>query len=101
MCVVSSLRDVDEPERMRMGVCWGPRAEQSARFVVVSSIARPSVLAHELGHYHGLPHSRVRNNVMSYDRDPGSEIAFDEAQARTIRASARAYVKSGAIAVHP
>ena len=95
--VVSSLRDVDEPDRMRMGVCWSPHADQATRFVVISSIARPSVLAHELGHYHGLPHSKVLNNVMSYDRD-GGEIAFDPAQSRTIRASAQAYRRDGILA---
>ena len=92
--VVASLKDVDEADRMRMGVCWSPHADQATRFVVVSSIAKPSVLAHELGHYHGLPHSKVTNNVMSYDRD-GGEIAFDAVQSRTIRSSAERYFREG------
>lgn len=92
--VVASLRDVDEKDRYRMGVCWGPRDEQASRFVVISSIAGRSVLAHELGHYHGLPHSKARNNVMSYDRD-GGEVFFDALQARTIRRSADAYLRAG------
>lgn len=96
--VVASLRDVDEPDRMRMGVCWSPRGNQTTRFVAISSIAKPAVLAHELGHYHGLPHSKTRNNVMSYDRD-GGEPFFDALQIRTIRSSARDYVRAGILDV--
>ena len=89
--VVASLRDVDDPSRMRMGVCWTPRGDDArARYVIVSSIARPSVLAHELGHYFGNPHSKVPNNVMSYDRTAGVAPFFDEAQGKVLRRTARA-----------
>jgi hypothetical protein len=93
--VVAALRDVDERDRYRMGVCWSPRGEQASRFVVVSAIAKPSVLAHELGHYFGNPHSRVVNNVMSYEREEGMDVFFDPSQARIIRASARSYLSAG------
>ena len=94
--VVASLRDVDDPSRMRMGVCWSPRGD-GARYVIVSSIARPSVLAHELGHYFGNPHSKVPNNVMSYDRTAGVAPFFDDAQGSVLRRTARALFQRGVL----
>jgi hypothetical protein len=95
--VVASLRDVDDPSRMRMGVCWSPRGDSVARYVIVSSIARPSVLAHELGHYFGNPHSKVPNNVMSYDRTAGVAPFFDDAQGKVLRRTARALFQRGVL----
>ena len=73
--VVQSLRDVDEPTRMRMGVCW-TETTSKRRYIVLSSTAKPSVLAHELGHFFGNGHTQVVNNLMSYDRD-GGEVFLD------------------------
>jgi hypothetical protein len=90
--VVGSLRDVDEPERMRMGVHWRPESAKQKHWVVVSASAMPSTLAHELGHFFGNPHSPVTNNVMSYSRT-GEDVFFDERQASKIRSMARLYVR--------
>jgi hypothetical protein len=94
---VASLRDVDEPDRYRQGVHWRPRGPaypRTAHFVVVSAIAGPTVLAHELGHYFGNGHSDVPGNIMSYDRGDGPPF-FDDAQARRIRATARRFLDAG------
>lgn len=65
--VVAELMDVDEPGRVRRGVHWHVRDAPSERFVIVSAIAGPRVLAHELGHYFGNPrHSEVPGNLMCY-----------------------------------
>ena len=80
--LVRALEDVDEPGRMRMGVCWTGRGGK--RFLVMSRIAGASVLAHELGHFFGNPHSGVMNNVMSYSRDGGTPF-FDAPQGQTIK----------------
>jgi hypothetical protein len=94
--VVQSLRDVDEPERFRMGVHWRERANRARHFVVVSRIAAPTVLAHELGHFFGNPrHSETPNNVMSYERDPQVTPFFDPAQGRRIEQAIRRYLASG------
>jgi hypothetical protein len=93
--LVQSLRDVDEPSRMRMGVHWRERADRTKHFVVVSGIAAETVLAHELGHFFGNPHSETRNNVMSYGRDPAVPPFFDDAQGRRIEQMLRRYLRSG------
>jgi hypothetical protein len=95
VAVVGSLRDVDEPGRMRMGVCWRNRKQLAQRYILLSSTAKPSVLAHELGHFFGNAHSAVRNNVMSYERDEGVLPTFQAAQLARVRAAANEYVARG------
>jgi hypothetical protein len=90
--VVSSLRDVDDPTRMRRGVHW--HAPSGAHYLILVAGAPTTVLAHELGHYFGNPHSRVLDNVMSYERS-GAPVFFDADQGKRISTRARAYVKSG------
>lgn len=90
--LVRELEDVDEPGRMRRGVCWTGRGGK--RFLIVSAISGPSVLAHELGHFFGNPHSAVTDNVMSYSRT-GAQVFFDEAQGATIGAFAARFVATG------
>lgn len=95
--LVLSLRDVDDPSRYRQGVHWRPRGRgypPGAHLVIVSSIAGPHVLAHELGHYFGNGHSDVPGNIMSYERGDVPPF-FDEDQARRIRASARRFLRRG------
>ncbi|MCA9707998.1 MAG: matrixin family metalloprotease [Myxococcales bacterium] len=63
--VVRRLADVDVPGEVIRGVHWRDRAETSRRWVILSSIASSLVLAHELGHFFGLPHSRYRKSLMN------------------------------------
>jgi hypothetical protein len=91
---VASLRDVDEPERMRRGVHWHSASRSGAHFVIVSSIAGPDVLAHELGHYLGNPeHSEVAGNLMSYEHTEVTPF-LDEAQVGRLRRRLRTYLTS-------
>jgi hypothetical protein len=83
---VRSLRDVDDPRLYRMGVTWRNLRNLKQRYVIVAGSARPTTLAHELGHYFGLPHVTATNNLMSYDRD-GGEVFLDAPQMKTIRTS--------------
>jgi hypothetical protein len=86
--VVASLMDVDEPGVVRRGVHWRHRAIPQRRIIILSSIAAPTILAHELGHYFGNPHSPRADNLMSYTRT-GAPLFLDEKQ----RARVRAYLK--------
>ena len=88
--IVRELEDVDEPGRYRMGVTWTSRIDQK-RYVVVARSAKPSVLAHELGHLFGNQHSSVANNLMSYSRD-GSTIFIDDRQKATIGSFAERFL---------
>jgi hypothetical protein len=90
--VVGSLRDVDDPSQMRRGVHW--HASSGAHYLILVASAPTTVLAHELGHYFGNPHSQVVDNVMSYERS-GAPVFFDADQGRRIGAKAREYVRSG------
>lgn len=94
--VVESLRDVDDPSQMRRGVHWRPRGGPAGRhYVILSSIAGPTVLAHELGHFFGNPrHSEVPGNIMSYAHGQGIPV-FDDRQARTVMAFARRFLATG------
>lgn len=92
--VVRDLEDVDEPGRFRMGVCWTGRANK--RFIVIARTARPTVLAHELGHFFGNhQHSTVVNNLMSYAREPGANVFLDDKQIATIKSFTAMYLETG------
>lgn len=92
--IVSSLRDVDDPSQLRRGVHWHSRSPsyQGAHFVIVSSVAGPNVLAHELGHYLGNPaHSDVVGNLMSYMPGEGLPV-LDPAQQKRVSRAARRFI---------
>lgn len=95
--VVGSLRDVDDPSQLRRGVHWRPAGMPGAHFVVVSRVAGPDVLAHELGHFFGNPHSDVPNDVMSYQRDGTTPAFFERHEIVRIRRHARRFRARGEI----
>jgi hypothetical protein len=96
--VVDSLRDVDDPQEMRRGVHWhGPGG---THYIILIATASPQVLAHELGHFFGNPHSKVVDNLMSYERS-GGWVFFDADQGRRIVARAREYLQSGELSPVP
>jgi hypothetical protein len=94
---VKSLRDVDEPERMRSGVHWRPAGHPGKHFVIVASHSDSEVLPHELGHFFGnRQHPDVAGNIMSYLPTPrGTLPSFDGTQKRRIRRFARRFLQTG------
>lgn len=63
--VVRRLADVDVAGEVIRGVHWRDRSQTSRRWIILSSIASPMVLAHELGHFFGLPHTKHRESIMN------------------------------------
>lgn len=94
--IVAALLDVDEPGRVRRGVHWHAGGRSTgAHYVILSAIAEPDVLAHELGHFLGNPrHSDTPGNLMSYEH--GAALPFlDATQQRRLQRALRAYLNSG------
>lgn len=90
--VIASLMDVDEPGRVRRGVHWHLRADRDRHVILLSTIAAPGVLAHELGHFFGNGHSPTDDNLMSYVRT-GAEVFLDDRQVSRVREMLRAYLR--------
>ncbi len=91
--VVAALEDVDEPGRYRKGVAWTSRPS-GARFVVLSGEAPRTVLAHELGHIFGNPHTDVPDNLMSYRR-AGGPIFLNDGQVARITSFSQRFLETG------
>jgi len=91
--VVASLRDVDDPKHYRLGVCWRPGRTRrpGVRLIILTPDALATTLAHELGHYLGNPHTRLRGNLMSYKR-AGADASLTPAQVRRLSAEARRFL---------
>ena len=60
--VTAQLDDLDVPGGVIRGVAWPAGAR---KLVILSTIAPDRVLAHELGHVFGLPHSRYPISIMN------------------------------------
>jgi len=70
--LVRRLADVDVEGAVIRGVHWRDRAGKGVRrWVILSSVASHPVLAHELGHFFGLPHSKYAISIMNKRRAPG------------------------------
>jgi hypothetical protein len=60
--VTAQLDDIDVKDHVIRGVAW-PAAGK--KFVIISTIAPDRVLAHEIGHVFGLPHSAYAISIMN------------------------------------
>ncbi len=63
--VVGALADLEDPRFPLFGVHWRPRNPAGRRFIVLASYAWGRTMAHELGHFFGLPHSTYPISIMN------------------------------------
>jgi hypothetical protein len=63
--VVGALADLDDAAFPLFGVHWRTTKQTSRRFVILSSYAWGRTMAHELGHFFGLPHSTYAISIMN------------------------------------
>ncbi len=77
--LIEQLDDVDAPGEQIRGLHWRQRSKISKRWVLLSKIAPTMVLAHEFGHFFGLPHSTYAASIMNKRRrehPPREERSF-------------------------
>jgi len=92
------LDDVDTAGAMAWGVTW---RKGSRKFVIVSTQGKPRVLAHELGHVFGLPHSTHAISIMNKtprDEPPVEQRTFHADELAKMKPRLRALLRAKVIA---
>jgi hypothetical protein len=96
--VVGRLDDVDVIGEQIRGVHWRQRSNTDKRWLILSAIAQSTVLAHELGHFFGLPHSSYRRSIMNKtprDDPPWEARVFVDEELAIVRTERDAMLGDG------
>jgi len=97
--VVERLADVDIAGEVIRGVHWRYRPDTAKRWVILSSIGSSTVMAHEFGHFFGLPHSTYDVSIMNKRaRDlPWPDRIFAEPEVEIMRRRTREMLADGSL----
>ncbi len=85
--IAGKVNNVDEPGEI-YGVHWRWRKNTSRRWVILSAVSWPMTLAHELGHFFGLPHNDIIGSIMNKagnDPTPISDRRFTTDETATMK----------------
>jgi hypothetical protein len=96
--VVGKLDDIDHERPFIYGVTW---RKGDRKFIIVSNAARERTLAHELGHFFGLPHSTYPISIMNKtprEEPPDAVRTFADEEIPIMRATLKRLLHDGAIA---
>ena len=100
--VIGQLDDVDVADSQIRGVHWRLRRDTTKRWILMSKISGPMVLAHELGHFFSLPHSTYGVSIMNKrprDEPPWEKRRFAKPEVEKMRAARDAMVAEGMLVV--
>jgi hypothetical protein len=93
--ITGQLDDIDVPGEVRFGVAW--KFGTDRKLVILSTAAPDRVLAHELGHVFGLPHSKHAISIMNKtkrDQPPLEQRTFHPKELSAMKLRLRALLKS-------
>ena len=96
--ITGHLDDIDVKGGVIRGVAW---RRDATKYVILSTVAPPNVLAHELGHVFGLTHSEYAISIMNKtDRTepPVEQRTFADEEYKTMQQKLAALLKAKALA---
>lgn len=96
--ITGQLDDVDEVGQVARGVTW---RSGDRKFIIVSAVAMERTLAHELGHFFGLPHSTYPISIMNKtkrDEPPLEQRTFHDAEYAKMAPVLRRLVRTNVLA---
>lgn len=102
--VVGALADLEDPRFPLFGVHWRPAKPAGRRYILLASYAWGRTMAHELGHFFGLPHSSYAISIMNKTlrtEPPLEQRRFADEEIPIMQKALRAILKRKEIVPRP